>query len=127
MVSQSSERGFAETLERLLGAIAARGLTVFAQVDHAGAARGVGLKMAPEVVVMFGNPRAGTPLMQSDPRVGVELPLRILVWEAGGVTMVGYNDPRELSSGYEIGDHTAALEAMSSLLAGLAHEAAASD
>jgi uncharacterized protein (DUF302 family) len=114
-----------DTLTRLLDAIARRGLTVFAQFDHAGAAREVGMEMPNEVVVAFGNPRAGTPLMQEDPRIGIELPLRILVWDDGDVTNVGFNDPRGLSDLYDVAAHAAALEAMSSLLDQLAHEAAA--
>jgi len=78
-----SSRGFAETLSRLVDAVARRGLTVFAQFDHAVAARDVELELAGEVVVVFGNPRTGTPLMQQDPRIGIELPLRMLVWIAG--------------------------------------------
>jgi uncharacterized protein (DUF302 family) len=125
VVTGSSANGFAETLSNLLGAITGRGLAVFAQFDHAAAARDVGLEMAPEVVVVFGNPRAGTPLMQSDPRIGVELPLRMLLWEADGVTMVGYNDPRDLDASYAVGEQITTLETMSKLLADLAHEAAA--
>src|SRR5438270_13984771 len=97
-----SSAGFSQTLARLLGAITGRGLTVFAQIDHAAAAREVGLELADEVVVVFGNPRGGTPLMQLDPRIGIELPLRILVWNGGDQTVVGYNDPRDLASSYEV-------------------------
>ncbi len=125
MVIGSSKNGFPETLSNLVGAITGRGLAVFAQIDHAAAARDVGLEMPPEVVVLFGNPRAGTPLMQNDPRIGIELPLRILVWDADGGTLVGYNDPRDLRRNYAVGQQGATLEAMSKLLAELAHEAAA--
>jgi len=124
VITDSSASAFSETLSNLLGAIADHGLVVFAQIDHAAAAREVGLEMAPEVVVVFGNARAGTPLMQSDPRVGIELPLRILVWEADGVTMIGYNDPRDLEPAYAISEQTATLDAMAGLLATLAREAA---
>jgi uncharacterized protein (DUF302 family) len=58
-------------------------LTVFARINHADAAREAGMERAAEEVVLFGNPRVGTPLMQTDPRVGVELPLRLLIWEDG--------------------------------------------
>lgn len=120
-----SSAGHADTLSRLLEAIATRGLAVFAQIDHAAAAREVGMELANEVVVVFGNPRAGTPLMQADPRIGIELPLRMLVWDASEGTIVGYNDPRDLSSYYNVAPRAAALEAMSSLLGELAREAAA--
>lgn len=114
-----------ETVARLFDAIARRGLTVFAHFDHAAAAREVGLEMAAEVVVAFGNPRAGTPLMQLDPKIGIELPLRMLVWDADGQTHVGYNDPRDLAASYSVGPQAAALVAMSSLLGQLARDATA--
>ena len=83
------------------------------------------MELAPETVVVFGNPRAGTPLMQDDPRIGIELPLRIVVWSSDDATMIGYNDPRELADTYEVGEHAQTLEAMAALLAALAQEAAA--
>jgi uncharacterized protein (DUF302 family) len=89
MVTVASSSGHSATLTRLLESIVRRGLTVFAQIDHAAAARGVGMELADEVVVVFGNPSAGTPLMQKDARVGIELPLRILVWDEEGQTIVG--------------------------------------
>ena len=123
MVTCSSESGFAETLSNLLRAISDHGLLVFAQIDHAAAAKEVGLEMAPEVVVVFGNARAGTPLMQSDPQVGIELPLKLLLWETDGVAKVAYHDPRDLARTYSLGDQIATLEAMAQLLATLTREA----
>jgi uncharacterized protein (DUF302 family) len=82
------------------------------------------MELQNEVVVAFGNPRAGTPLMQQDPRVGIELPLRVLVWDHGDGTNVGFNDPRSLSDLYDVAAQAATLEAMSSLLDQLAQEAA---
>ena len=81
MIVKRSASAYADTVSRLLEAIEERDLTVFARIDHAAGARAAGLELASEEVVAFGNPRAGTPLMQSDPRVGIELPLRILAWE----------------------------------------------
>jgi uncharacterized protein (DUF302 family) len=117
--------GHRETLARLLEAIARRGLTVFAQIDHAAAAREVGMELPDETVVVFGSPRAGTPLMQVDARIGIELPLRLLVWVDAGKTVVGYNDPRDLARFYDVTAQAATLDAMSSLLDEIAHEAAA--
>jgi uncharacterized protein (DUF302 family) len=125
MHTVTSCSGYSETLSRLLKATAHRGLTVFAQIDHAEAAREVGMELADEAVVIFGNPRAGTPLMQDDHKIGIELPLRMLVWDDGEQTMVGYNDPRDLSRLYQIARHAVTLESMSALLEELAHEAAA--
>jgi uncharacterized protein (DUF302 family) len=122
-----SSSGYGETLRHVLDGIERRGLTVFAQIDHAAAAREVGMELAGEVVVLFGNPRAGTPLMQQDPRVGIELPLRLLIWNEGEHTVLGYNDPRDLAGAYSITAHAATLDAMSSLLDQLAHETAGAD
>jgi uncharacterized protein (DUF302 family) len=98
---------------------------VFARIDHAGAAREAGLELADEQVVVFGNPRAGTPLMQSDPRIGVELPLRILVWADADGAMLGYRDPRELGGAYDVAaEQQPILEQMAGLLGELADEAA---
>ena len=124
MLVTPSTSGYADTMRRLIEAITNRGLTVFARIDHAAAARAAGMELAAEELVVFGNPRAGTPLMQSDPRIGIELPLRMLVWEDGVGAQVGYNDPRELAGPYDVEQHRATLEAMSELLAALATEAA---
>ena len=123
MIVSSSRNDFHETLNRLLEALAGRGLTVFAQIDHAGAARDADLVLADEQVVIFGSPKAGTPLMQTDPRVGIELPLKMLVWLGADGTLVGYNDPVELAERYDLAEHRPTLQAMSQLLAALAEEA----
>jgi uncharacterized protein (DUF302 family) len=120
-----SELGFAEVMRRLLEAIERRELTVFARIDHAGAARQAGLELADEELVIFGNPRAGTPLMQGDPRSGIDLPLRILVWRAGTGAQIGYLDPRELARRYDVDQHQATLEAMAKLLGDIVAEAVA--
>ncbi len=124
MITVTSAHDFSTTLTRLQDALARRGLTVFAEFDHAAAARTAGLELPDETVVVFGNPRAGTPLMQDDARVGIELPLRMLVWDGGDGTRLGYGDPRALVSSYDVGGHTETLDAMASLLEGLAADAA---
>jgi uncharacterized protein (DUF302 family) len=124
VIVTSSSQAFEATLASLKDAIAQRGLTLFAQIDHAGAARQAGLELADEQVLVFGNPRAGTALMQSDPRVGIELPLRMLVWQAGEQVMLGYLDPRSLTERYSLAGEEQTLAQMSALLAALAGEAA---
>ena len=125
MVIKRSASGYGETVVRLTRAIESRGLTVFTRIDHAGAAREAGLELADEQVVLFGNPRAGTPLMQSDPRIGIELPLRMLVWADADGVLLGYRDPHELGSAYNIAaEHHPILEQMATLVGELADEAA---
>ncbi len=113
-----------ETMHRLADAVARRDLTVFARIDHAAGAREAGLELPEEQVLIFGSPKAGTGLMQSDPKVGIELPLRILVWAQTDAVHLGYNDPRELADGYALHSQRATLDAMSELLADLVAEAA---
>jgi uncharacterized protein (DUF302 family) len=124
VIAQRSTSGFAETMNTLVAGIERRGLTVFALVDHAGGAREAGLKLDDEQVILFGNPRSGTPLMQDDRRIGIELPLRILVWEEDAEVRIGYRDPRELSSAYDVRAHETTLDQMAKLLEELTAEAA---
>jgi len=83
-----------ETMDRLQGEIRAQGMTVFARIDHAAGAAEVGLTLRPTELIIFGNARGGTPLMQAVQTVGIDLPLKALVWEdAGGKTWLSYNEP----------------------------------
>jgi uncharacterized protein (DUF302 family) len=124
MVVTPSLHSYGETARRLIEAIDGRSLQLFARIDHAGAAREVSLELPNEEVFVFGNPRAGTPLMRSDPQVGIELPLRILIWADGDGVSLGFNDPRELESRYGIAEHKATLDQMATLLARIVAEAA---
>ena len=124
MIVTPSLHTYSQTRRRLLDAIEQRSLTVFALINHAAAARDVDLELADEEVVVFGNPRAGTPLMQSDPRVGIELPLRILIWADADGAKLGFNDPRELASHYNVAEHGERLSAIADLLATVVGEAA---
>ncbi|HEY5195006.1 MAG TPA: DUF302 domain-containing protein [Solirubrobacteraceae bacterium] len=124
MVVKRSVSSYPDTTRSLLAAIKRRGLTVFARIDHAVAAREVGLELADEEVVLFGNPRGGTPLMVSDRRIGIELPLRILAWREGSEVLLAYHDPRELSDAYDVAEHQSTLAQMAGLLEELTIEAA---
>jgi uncharacterized protein (DUF302 family) len=116
LITASSPHTVPATIERVLAALQSRGIQLFARVDHAAGARAVGLELPDEEVLIFGDPRAGTPLMQSDPQVGYELPLRLLVWDAGGQTTIGYRPPTELGADYRISrDQAAILERMTGL------------
>jgi uncharacterized protein (DUF302 family) len=124
VIVKRSASGYRDTVDRLSEAIERRGLTVFCRIDHAAAARELDLELADEEVVVFGNPRAGTPLMRSDPRIGIELPLRMLVWADAEGVLLGYRDPRELAADYDAAQHESTLEQMATLLAELSGEAA---
>jgi uncharacterized protein (DUF302 family) len=124
VIVKRSASGYFETRKSLVHAIERRGLTVFARIDYAAAAREAGLALDDEEVVLFGSPRSGTPLMLSDRRVGIELPLRILVWRDGEDVLLGFSDPRELSGDYDLASHQSTLEQMATLLEELALEAA---
>lgn len=94
IVDQPSHHSVDETVERLQGILQARGLTVFALVDHSGEAEKVGMKLPPTKLVIFGSPEGGTPLMLAAPRAALDLPLKILVWEdTAGKVWVSYNSP----------------------------------
>src|SRR5262245_15997360 len=89
-----SSYGPMETIDRLETEVKGKGMTVFARVDHSAGAAAVGLSLPPTVLLIFGNAKAGTPLMQSMQTIGIDLPLKALVWEdASGVTWISYNDP----------------------------------
>lgn len=109
-----------QTVETLRTELARRGVTVFGVYDHAANAREAGLPLADEVVVVFGSPAVGTALMQDNPDVGYELPLRILVRDDHGVTRVGYRDPEALLDEYGLSGSRATVEKLSGLLRGLA-------
>ncbi len=124
MITHKGTSGFAETMSALVAGIERRGLTAFALVDHAAGAREAGLELEEEQVILFGNPRSGTPLMQADRRIGIELPLRILVWQDRAEVWIGYRDPRELSNMYNVRAHETTLAQMATLLEALTTEAA---
>jgi uncharacterized protein (DUF302 family) len=102
VVTRPSRYGFKETLARLENELQRRQLEIFARFDHSGAARRVGLTMPDTQVVIFGNPRAGTPLMLASPLVALDLPLRVLVSDDGGHAVVSYLSPSYLAQRYGI-------------------------
>jgi uncharacterized protein (DUF302 family) len=117
--------GDAEQVEaRLREALDAHGLQLFARIDHATGARKADVEFEANVLLIFGNTRVGTPLMQADPRVGIELPLRMLIWQHSDGTHVGYLDPRELADRYALDGHQQTLERQAALLTALAAAAA---
>jgi uncharacterized protein (DUF302 family) len=91
------------TVERLKGILQAKGITLFALVDHSGEAEKVGMKMPPTKLLIFGNPRAGTPVMLAAPSSAIDLPLKILVWEDGqGQVRITYTSPGYLQERHKL-------------------------
>jgi len=94
-----------QTVQRLQAALAAHGLQVFALVDHSGEAAKVGLKMRPTKLLIFGSPKAGTPLMVASPSLAIDLPLKAMVWEDDkGKVWVSYNSPDYLKKRHSLPD-----------------------
>lgn len=101
-MEKESKFGYAETVARLSKAIADSGNTIFDTIDQAKAAEGVGMKLRPTTLIVFGNPKGGTPLMDAHPLFALELPLKIIVWEDGGMTSVAYASMFEIAKRYGI-------------------------
>jgi len=115
-----------ETMDRLAVAVAGRGMTVFARIDHAAGAASVGMALQPMELLIFGNPRAGTLLMQTVPTLGIALPLKALVWgDETSRTWLAYDDPRWLARrhGANVDATEAVLVAMVGMLNTVAKEA----
>jgi len=106
MVHLGSPYSVPDTVKRLESVLAARGLTVFAHIDHSGEADHIGLKMRPTQVIIFGSPQSGTPLMVASPTLAIDLPLKALVWEdANGKVWLSYNSPEYLKTRHNIPDN----------------------
>jgi uncharacterized protein (DUF302 family) len=107
-----------QTVDRLVAEVEARGMTVFARIDHSAGASEVGLTLRPTVVLIVGNAKGGTPLMQAAQTIGIDLPLKVLVHQdADGSAFLSYNDPRWLARRHGIETAVAAnVEAMAAAL-----------
>jgi uncharacterized protein (DUF302 family) len=126
LVTLASKYAVAETLDRLEADLKAKSITVFARIDHAAGAASVAMPLRPTALLIFGNPKAGTPLMQANQTIGIDLPLKVLAWQdAAGKTWLTYNDPRWLARRHRLGSGTeASVSALASLLGNLASSAA---
>ena len=102
LIAVKSAHSASETATRLEAALKARKLTLFARIDHAAGAAKIGAILRPTEVFIFGNPQGGTPLMTCEQTVGIDLPLKALVWQdSGGQTWLGYNDPAWIGSRHQ--------------------------
>jgi uncharacterized protein (DUF302 family) len=125
LVTVRSNFGPKETMERLEAEVKAKGLTVFAHVDHAAGATAAGLPLRPTDLLIFGNARGGTPLMQAAQTIGIDLPLKALVWQdEAGNTFLSYNDPAWLVKRHGLGgDVQPAIDALGGALRAVAKAA----
>ena len=103
IVSIRSSDSVDQTVGRIKRVLQAKGVTLFALVDHSGEAEKVGMKLPPTKLLIFGNPKAGTPLMQAAPSIAIDLPLKLLVWEdAAGKVWMSYNSPEYLKERHSL-------------------------
>jgi uncharacterized protein (DUF302 family) len=125
LVTLPSAHDFAATLERFTAALAAKGATIFARIDHAAGAASVGLALRPTTLIMFGNPKGGTPLMQAAQTAGIDLPLKALIWQdEGGGVHLSYNDPAWIAARHGLGAATQqAVAGLAAAVAAFAREA----
>jgi uncharacterized protein (DUF302 family) len=125
LVTVKSSFGPEETINRFETKVRAKGMTVFAHIDHAAGAAAVGLPLRPTDLLIFGNAKGGTPLMQSLQTIGIDLPLKALVWrDASGATWLSYNDPAWLAHRHGMGEEAKpVLNALAAALNALATKA----
>ena len=125
LITVPSSIGPKETMDRLEKEVTAKGLIIFARIDHAAGAAQVDLRLRPTDLLIFGNAKAGTPLMQFNQEVGIDLPLKALVWQdAAGQTWLSYNDPRWLAKHHGLGpDMDQAINAMAAGLSAIVKKA----
>jgi uncharacterized protein (DUF302 family) len=125
LVSLKSPHSAKATMDKLEGLVKQRGLTVFARIDHAAGAAKVGKSLRPTELLIFGNPQGGTPFMECAQSVGIDLPLKALVWEdSSGQVWLGYNDPAFLAQRHAIAQ-CPVVDTLRKALAGLADAAVA--
>jgi uncharacterized protein (DUF302 family) len=102
MVTKQSRYSYADTIAKLSKAISDAGNTIFATIDQSAAATGVQLKLRPTSLIIFGNPRGGTPFMDAFPLVALDLPFKLLVWEEDGRVKVAYTTMFEIAARYGV-------------------------
>jgi uncharacterized protein (DUF302 family) len=122
LVSLRSVHSAQETIARVVADLEAKGVTIFAKIDHAAGAAAAGLILRPTTLLIFGGARAGTPLMQADQRAGIDLPLKALVWEdADSTVWLTYNEPASIARRHALGPQIEpVVHAMSAMLAAVA-------
>jgi uncharacterized protein (DUF302 family) len=129
LISVRSRYSVRETIDRAVAAAEAQGLTVFGRIDHGANAREVEMPLRPTELLLFGHPRGGTPLMQEQQTVGIDLPIKLLAWEdEAGQVWLTYSDVEWLAERHGLGKKSAnSLEAMRASTAALAAAAGGFD
>jgi uncharacterized protein (DUF302 family) len=122
IITKAAAHTVEQTVEKIQSLLQARGIKLFALIDHSGEAAAIGMKMPPTRLLIFGNPKGGTPLMLASPSVAIDLPLKLLVWEdAQGNRWLSYNSPQYLKERHGLPDE---LLKNIAVIEGLAAEAA---
>ncbi|MDH3444930.1 MAG: DUF302 domain-containing protein [Deltaproteobacteria bacterium] len=123
LVSLKSPQGVTPTMDRLENLVTEKGLTIFARIDHAAGAAKIGKKLRPTQLLIFGNPQGGTPFMECQQTVGIDLPLKTLIWEdASGQVWLGYNDLEFLAQRHGVAE-CSVVEKLKKAVAGFAQQA----
>jgi uncharacterized protein (DUF302 family) len=127
LITLASNHSVKETMDRLEAVLREKGITLFARIDHAAGAASVDMPLRPTELIIFGNPKAGTPLMQARQSIGIDLPLKMLVWQdAAGKVWLAYNAPAWLARRHGLGsDAETAVAGLAKALATLAAGAVA--
>ena len=124
LVIKKSDHSVAQTLDRLSEGLKSRGIAIVARVDHAAAAEKAGLSLKPTQLLIFGNPKLGTPLMQANRKVGLELPMKVLAWEdEGGQVWLAYSKPEHLQATFAVKGQDGVFQQLTKVLAALTDEA----
>ncbi len=123
LVNVKSTHSVKDTADRLVKALEAKGMTVFIRIDHAAGAKKAGLSLPPTELVIFGNPKVGTPLMRCDRSVAIDLPQKALIWEEDGAVWLSYNDPDYLAQRHDLSDCAAVLDKVRAALGNFAKAA----
>jgi uncharacterized protein (DUF302 family) len=127
LITAPSAYNARETIDRIEADVTSKGMTIFARIDHAAGAKEVGMPLRPTLLLIFGNAKGGTPLMQDHQQIGIDLPLKFLAWEdAAGKTWLSYNDPHWLAQRHGLGHGVDAnAGALANALAAIAKKASA--
>ncbi|MCY0094729.1 DUF302 domain-containing protein [Hoeflea ulvae] len=115
-IIKSSSASVEQTADKLVAAVEKAGAKVFARVDHAAGAGSIDAELADMTLVMFGNPKIGTPILQAAPQAGLDLPNRVLIWDEAGQTRIGYLDPAKLKARHKVSGADQAFDVMAGAL-----------